>query len=68
MLDTLLPRRADNAYRGHSLALDVVLQFLPIARTGAPPGLAINLAFLGVIVAGLALSLWNRATPSPPPR
>ena len=154
MLDTLLPRRADNAYRGHTLALvllalllfvkagialgsifnghtaassadgipidtytpagartvlslfallglsnvliclvglvvllryrslvpfmfalllmqqvgrHMILQFLPIARTGAPPGSAINLAILGVTVVGLALSLWNREAPSSSP-
>ena len=154
MIDTLLPRRADNAYRGHPLALvllalllfvkagiglgsifnghtaarsadgipldtytpagartvlslfallglsnvliclvglvvllryrrlvpfmfalllmqqvgrHIVLHFLPIARTGAPPGSAINLAILGAIVVGLALSLWSREAPSPSP-
>jgi hypothetical protein len=32
----------------------------PIVRTGTPPGLYINLALLGVMVVGLALSLWRR--------
>jgi len=38
----------------------VILQYLPIERTGAPPGSAINLALLGAMIAGLALSLWTR--------
>lgn len=38
----------------------LVLQFLPVARTGTPPGSAINLAILTVLVVGLALSLWSR--------
>jgi len=38
----------------------LILQYLPIARTGAPPGAAINLALLGAMIAGLALSLWAR--------
>jgi hypothetical protein len=38
----------------------VVLQFLPIARVGAPPGPAVNLVLLALTVVGLALSLWQR--------
>ncbi|MEA2165845.1 MAG: hypothetical protein QOK37_3972 [Thermoanaerobaculia bacterium] len=38
----------------------VILQYLPIIRTGAPPASAINLIFLTMIVLGLALSLWRR--------
>jgi hypothetical protein len=37
-----------------------ILYALPIARTGAPPASAINLAILGFLLAGLALSLWKR--------
>lgn len=39
------------------LILQVVL---PIARTGRPPGFAINLVLLVLMVAGLTLSLWRR--------
>ena len=38
----------------------VILQFLPIVRTGAPPASAINLIHLTLMIAGLALSLWRR--------
>ena len=41
----------------------VVLYFLPIARTGMPPGSMINLVLLGVMIIGLALSLQSRAQP-----
>jgi hypothetical protein len=37
----------------------LVLQFLPIPRTGTSPGSAINLVLLAVMIVGLALSLWN---------
>lgn len=42
------------------LGRQLILQFLPIARTGTPPGFAINLAILTVMIVGLALSLWRR--------
>jgi hypothetical protein len=38
----------------------LILQFLPIIRTGAPPASAINLALLTLIIGGLGLSLWRR--------
>jgi hypothetical protein len=38
----------------------LILNFLPIARVGRPPGAAINLVILALIVVGLALSLWRR--------
>ena len=37
----------------------LVLEFLPIPRTGSPPGSAINLVLLALMVVGLALSLWS---------
>lgn len=43
----------------------LVFDFLPIVRTGTPPGLAINLALLGLMIVGLALSLWRREGPGP---
>jgi len=42
------------------LGRKLVLRFLPIARTGTPPGSVVNLVLLAVMVAGLALTLWNR--------
>jgi putative exporter of polyketide antibiotics len=38
----------------------LILHFLPIPRTGTPPGSAVNLALLAVMIAGLALSLLGR--------
>lgn len=38
----------------------LIHQLMPIERTGTPPGFAINLALLALIIAGLALSLWSR--------
>jgi len=35
------------------------LQFIPIVRTGTPPGFIVNLLLLALIVAGLILSLWS---------
>lgn len=40
-----------------ALARRLILHFLPLARTGPPPGLAINLALLAMTIVGLALSL-----------
>ena len=42
------------------LGRQLVLQLLPIARTGTPPGSSINLVILTLMVVGLALSLWRR--------
>ena len=39
----------------------VILVFLPVAKTGTPPGSVINLVLLGVMIIGLALSLQARA-------
>jgi hypothetical protein len=38
----------------------LILQLMPIARAGAPPAFAVNLALLALMIAGLALSLWRR--------
>jgi hypothetical protein len=43
------------------LTRKLILRFIPIVRVGSPPAFAINLVLLGVIVAGLALSLWRRS-------
>lgn len=42
------------------LGRKLVLQFIPIARTGTPPGYFVNLALLAVMIVGLALSRWSR--------
>lgn len=41
----------------HQLSRHVVFHFLPFARTGTPPGPAMNLALLAVMIVGLVLSL-----------
>ncbi|HXI01933.1 MAG TPA: hypothetical protein VNI57_02045 [Candidatus Saccharimonadales bacterium] len=43
-----------------------ILFVKPIARTGRPPGLWINLGLLVLMIAGLALSLWSRPPSSSP--
>lgn len=42
------------------LARRLVLQVVPIARIGTPPGVYVNLALLAVTIVGLALSLRTR--------
>jgi hypothetical protein len=42
------------------LSRKLILQLMPIARTGTPPGSMINLVILGLLIAGLVLSLWRR--------
>jgi hypothetical protein len=42
------------------LGRKLLLQFIPIIRVGAPPSTAVNLALIALMVAGLALSLWER--------
>jgi hypothetical protein len=38
----------------------LILYFLPLARTGTPPGPLVNLVTFVLMVVGLALSLWKR--------
>jgi hypothetical protein len=38
----------------------VIFQFVPIVRVGTPPGVVVNLIMFGLMVVGLALSLWRR--------
>ena len=47
------------------LAGQVILQFVPIARVGTPPGVIVNLIMFGLTIAGLALSLWRRGGSHP---
>ncbi len=42
------------------LSRKLILHFLPIARTGTPPGSVVNLVLLALMVVGLALSLRSR--------
>jgi hypothetical protein len=39
------------------LGRKLILHFLPVAKTGTPPGYAVNLVLLAVMTVGLALSL-----------
>ncbi len=41
----------------------LIVQQIPIPRTGTPPASAINLGILAVTALGLALSLWQRSHP-----
>ena len=45
------------------LGRKLILQFLPIARSATAPASAINLALLGLMVAGLLLSLFPERRP-----
>ena len=48
------------------LSRKLILQVLPIARIGTPPGFYVNLGLVALMIVGLALSLWRRAeTPAP---
>lgn len=38
----------------------LIFHFMPIVRSGTPPGAAVNLVLLGLMVVGLTLSLWRR--------
>ena len=38
----------------------LILQFIPLVRTGAPPAFVVNLIQLTLLVLGLGLSLWRR--------
>jgi hypothetical protein len=42
------------------LAAQLILRFLPLARTGTPPGPIVNLVTLALVIVGLALSLRSR--------
>lgn len=41
----------------------LILQLMPIVRTGRPPGFYVNLVLLVLMIAGLALSLWRQGNP-----
>lgn len=42
------------------LARNLILQLIPIGRTGTPPASAVTFAILAVTILGLLLSLWRR--------
>ena len=42
------------------LSRKLILQLMPIVRTGTPPAFAINLVLLALMIVGLALSLWRQ--------
>ena len=42
------------------LSRRLILQFLPIVRSGTPPGSVVNLGLLAVMIVGLALSLRSK--------
>ena len=44
------------------LASQLILQFIPIVRTGTPPGIVVNLIMFALMIVGLVLSLWSAKT------
>jgi hypothetical protein len=46
------------------LAGQLIFQFVPLARTGTPPGLVVNLIMFALMIIGLTLSLRSRGTRS----
>jgi hypothetical protein len=42
------------------LSRKLILQFLPVVKTGTPPGFYLHLVPLAVMIVGLALSLRSR--------
>ena len=42
------------------LARQLILYFVPIVRTGAAPGLVVNLVLFALTIVGLGLSLWSQ--------
>jgi hypothetical protein len=42
------------------LAGELILRFIPLVRTGTPPGPIVNLTMFALTIVGLALSLWKR--------
>ena len=42
------------------IASQLILQFVPLARVGTPPGPIVNLILFAVTLVGLTLSVWRR--------
>jgi len=45
------------------LGRKVILYFLPVPKTGTPPGFVVNLVLFAVEIVGLVLALWPRDRP-----
>ena len=43
----------------HYLAREVILHFIPIVRTGTPPGPLVNFILFVLTIVGLSLSVWE---------
>jgi hypothetical protein len=48
------------------LSRKLINHFLPVPRTGSPPGSIVTLVLLAMMIVGLALSLWRRDRPERP--
>lgn len=46
------------------LASQLIFQFVPLIRTGTPPGPIVNLIMFALMIIGMALSLWRRGARS----
>jgi hypothetical protein len=44
------------------LASQLIFQFVPLVRTGTPPGLIVNFIIFALMIIGLSLSLWSRGS------
>ncbi|NOH02695.1 MAG: hypothetical protein HND47_12415 [Chloroflexi bacterium] len=42
------------------LSRRLILYLMPIARTGSPPGISVNLVLFALMIIGLVLSLWRQ--------
>lgn len=42
------------------LARQLILHYVPIVRTGSPPGVVVNFVLFSLMVVGLVLSLWRQ--------
>ena len=51
----------------HQLGGRLIARFLPIVRSGTPPGFYVNLALITVMIVGLALSLRRQGAPRAQP-
>ena len=46
------------------LSVQVLIRFVPMVRTGTPPGSIVNRTLIGLTFVGLVLSLWKRREPA----
>ena len=47
------------------LARQLLVHFVPLVRTGTPPGPVVNFILFSLMIVGLALSLWSRGNLEP---